>query len=211
MNSIFGCFDKAFCIYLESRFDRNSNAQSQFNSINLKNIDFIQGKEPKQKGPFKRPGTFGCYLSHMDIFHLAKKDDLDSFVVFEDDVVFEKHFLVNIEPILEDLKNQDWDIFYLFSPRKGSHDIKKNRGEILKNWESGLVKTTGSILTHAYAVNCKCLDILLEKLSQESIRNLPLDIRPIDKSISNLNLNYYGCSSDLTYQNPDIVSSIKLF
>jgi len=196
---------------MPERADRKRHVTGQFKRIGLKNVEFVQAIKPDDEGVFKRKGTHGCALSHRQLFHRAKRHALESILIFEDDVVFCEDFIEKISPILTELRTCDWDIFYFFKPRKGGHDLDGNRGDIIGSHHSGLVKTTGSIMTHAYAIHSRCIDLLIEKTNPEYMRDhIPFEIRAIDKAIAHLNLSCYACSTDLTYQNPDLHSSIKV-
>jgi hypothetical protein len=209
-NKIFGYFDNVYCINLEKRIDRKVSVIEQFNSININNINFVNAIEPKNQGVYKTIGAHGCALSHLKIYELEKNKNSNNFIVFEDDVIFENNFNEKIKPIIENLKDVEWDIFYFFYPTKGLNDYNGNRGDIIKVYPSGLVKNYGSIFTHAYAVNKKCLNELKLKVSPEYIqKNNHIDIRSIDKAISNLNLNFFACNTNLTFQDPNSYSSIS--
>jgi len=202
---IFEYFDKAYCINLKDKVDRKISATNQFKNIGLNDVTFINVTKPNNQGFFKSIGAYGCTLSHFKIYELANNENINNFIIFEDDVIFEADFINKINPIIEDLKKVDWDIFYFFQPKKGFNDLNGNRGNVIFRFPSGLVQTTGTILTHAYAINVRCLDKLIEKLNPNYIgEHNHIDIRIIDKAISNLDLNFYACSSDFTYQNKNI-------
>lgn len=116
---VFGYFEKSFCIHLPDRADRKRHVTTQFIRIGLHDVEFVHAIKPVNKGVFKRKGTHGCALSHRLLFHYAKRHQLESILIFEDDVVFCEDFLEKIGPILTELRTCDWDVFYLFKPRKG--------------------------------------------------------------------------------------------
>lgn len=210
MNKIFDFFDAAWCVNLQERVDRKENVIKQFQFIGLEDIvKFHYSSKPINRGVYRTRGAHGCAAAHMKIFKEAKSKGLKNFIIFEDDVVFDKDFKEKIKPILKDLEREDWDIFYFFKPQKGQNDLTGNRGEIIETYESGLSKITGTIFTHAYAINSKCLDILIEKLDPMYLwKNSDREVRSLDKAISNLGLNYFACNKNLTKQDPDSKSSI---
>lgn len=206
---IFNYFQTSYLINLKERSDRLKFANSQLNGVGIKDFNLVEAIRADSAPPFKTIHAKGCAFSHLKTWREAKSQNLDNFIVFEDDVVFSPHFLSKIDLIIQDLKQVDWDIFYFFSPKKGRNDLNGNRGEIISSYDSGLVKTTGTILLHAYAVNTKCLDLLLEKLTPEYLeKHNHLDIRVIDKALPNLDLNFYACNIDLTYQDKSLLHKI---
>ena len=208
---IFGYFEKAYCLNLPERTDRRLHTAEQFERIGLKGVSFIDAVKPFDQGVFRTPGTHGCALSHRHLFRMAKTEKLENILIFEDDVVFSEDFLQRIGPIVDELKKRTWDIFYLFKPRKGGFDLTRERGDILSSHRSGLVRTTGSIMTHAYAIHHRCLDELLEKTDPDYLNmNVPFEVRAIDKVIADLRLTCFGCSTDLTFQDPGLPSSIEI-
>lgn len=209
-NKIFGHFDKAYCINLKERIDRKESVLKQFQSVGLNDVEFIDAFSPNNEGIFKTKGAHGCALSHIYIYKKIKESNYENIIIFEDDLIFSENFLDLINPIVEDLKNLNWDIFYFFKPKKGSHDIHDSRGNIIETYESGLVKTSGTILSHAYAINIKCIDTLIEQTNPLYLeKHNDLHIRAIDKALANLNLNFFACHSDLIYQDENLFSSIK--
>ena len=208
---IFGYFDKACCINLKERTDRRRHASAQFRRLRLPRVEFVNAVAPPDEGVFRTKGTHGCALSHRSLFMKAKMERLNSLAIFEDDVVFRDDFATAIGPIVEDLRSVVWDVFYFFRPRKGANDLDGDRGDILQTRASGLVRTTGSTLTHAYAIHSRCVDVLLEKTDPAYLRDhTPFEIRAIDKAIAHLHLKCYACASDLTYQEPALLSSIEV-
>ncbi len=206
---IFNYFQTSYLINLKERTDRLQTTTRQLEGVGIKDFNLVEAIRATTASPFKTIHAKGCALSHLKTWSAARTQNLDNFIVFEDDVVFYTDFLDKIEPIIQDLKTVDWDIFYFFAPKKGRNDLTGNRGEIISSSSSGLVKTTGTILLHAYAVNTKCLDVLLEKLTPEYLEeHNHLDIRVIDKALPNLDLNFYACNIDLAYQNKSLLYKI---
>lgn len=214
-NKIFDFFDKAYCINLKERLDRKRSAQNQFKSIGLNDVEFIDAFKTDNEGVFLTKGAHGCALSHLYIYNKVKKERFDNVIIFEDDIIFCEEFLNKVNPILECLKNMDWDIFYFFKPQGGGKgDEMQKRGKILVEYSNEyndyLVKTSGTLFTHAYAINTKCLDTLIEKLSPDYLeKHNDINCRAFDKAIANLDLNFFACSSDLIYQDKNLYSSIN--
>lgn len=206
MSKILNYFDRAYLVNLKERPDRRKFALDQLEHVGIHDVSVIEAAKPEHKYPFKTIHAHGCCLSHLKVYEQSKLDGAENFLIFEDDVVFCDDFLEKIKPVLENLRLVDWDIFYFFKPRKGFNDLSGTRGQIIEKFDTGLVQTSGTILTHAYAVNRQCLDELSKKLKPSYLEKyVPIDIRPIDKAISNMRLKLFACSTDLTHQNLDLL------
>ena len=97
-------------------------------------------------------GIVGCKLSHINIIVHAKKMGYKSVLILEDDVVFEH--TDNLEDTLRFLKKEDWAMFYLGGNHSG----------IIQKVSGGVVKISHTLTTHAYAVNKKYYERILDFL-----------------------------------------------
>lgn len=66
----------------------------------------------------KKPGSIGCYLSHIKLWEYIYNNVLNEYtLILEDDIIFLNNGLINIENILKhslkDIKNKKWDILYI--------------------------------------------------------------------------------------------------
>ena len=118
-------------------------------------------------GPdFPRPGAYGCYLSHMNLFRSCKELHPNKHVfIFEDDAIFHPQF-VDIYHKFIHFVPPDWDILYL--------------GGIL--WDKPVPmdqfyykRVTKMGHTHAYIVNAKSVEKMLHLLESFSVK-MPLDM-----------------------------------
>lgn len=196
-------FSKYYVLTIKSNKKRHIYFQNQLQKLNLENFKIFFGKKYLFKSCFKNQASRGITNAHLDVHRLANKECNNNFIIFEDDITFVDNFFEKVAPIIEELKTKDWDIFYFHKPVKGGGDIEGNRGEIMEEYDSGLLKITGTIHTHAYAININSLPKIIKKFNLNYIKNLHLQIRVIDKSIATLKLNYYACNEDLIYQNLD--------
>ena len=91
--------DSIFCISLTDRKDRRKKIKKHMKTrkISFKFYNAIKNTEYPEKG---------CLQSHLNIIKLAKKANLKSILIIEDDCIFIK------KPIL-DLPPTDWDMLYL--------------------------------------------------------------------------------------------------
>jgi hypothetical protein len=190
-----------YIITIKENKNRHAHFKKELEEANINNAKIHFSKKYLFKSIFKNTAQRSMTLAHMHIQKLTKFKHNSNVVILEDDICFVDDFKQKMEPVLKDLKNQDWDIFYFFKPVKGNRsDYDAKRGDIVEEFDSGLVKTIGTINTHALAINFKNIDKILTTYSLDFIKSLPLQIRTIDKSLSNSGLNMYACSEDLIYQ-----------
>lgn len=215
MNNPFDFFDKIFYINLKHRTDREQEALNEFKKFNINaerweatrisretsdgmteaGFPLCDNTYPEdlddntlEKFKFVIIGQRSCALSHLNIIRYAKRHNLENVLIFEDDVSFNEN--VNIveilENTLEELKNVDWDMFYLGTIRLSP--IKKC-GEYLG--KLGICSAT-----HSYAVNKKAYDVLLEYpfMSVTAIDTFYSKLSSLDK------LNIYSPLTQLTCQ-----------
>ncbi len=206
-------FDKLFpCSYILTIKDfknRHLRLEKIFETHQISNARFYFGKKHIFKSIFKNTASRGITETHLELHKLAQKKHSTNVIIFEDDISFVDNFKQKLDPILEDLKGRDWDIFYFFKPFKGnlSDDYGTGRGEVLQEFDSGLLKVQGTINAHAMALNIKNIDKIRQVYNLNFIKKLPLQIRVIDKSLAATKLNMFACNEDFIYQSEDFHSS----
>jgi GR25 family glycosyltransferase involved in LPS biosynthesis len=116
-------WDKIFIINLARRLDRKNimiNRLKETGLINYEFIDAIDGSDEhfiKKFNKFKQntrtriitSGHLGCLLSHIKALKKAKDENLNSVLILEDDVIFDKNFINKITMI----KVPKYDLLYL--------------------------------------------------------------------------------------------------
>jgi len=164
---MFNYFNKAYCINLTSREDRWERVKKEFEShgfsefierfpaVNLRKFDFDEQYDVSI-GPYHVVSAGGCLASHRAIIQEAKDSGLENVLVFEDDVVFIDGGLPAFQQAVEDLKAQDWALFYLGAT------VEKRMTTVTKN----LFKTTLAKATHAIAYNHTIYDEILGTLPE---------------------------------------------
>ena len=141
-------FKGIYCVNLDERVERWKDAIKEFKKLNIEN-------NVKRFSAIKHTnGATGCRESHLNIIKEAKKLNLDNVLIFEDDLLFVNLDLDIISNALDELNELDWDLFYF--------------GATVAPWEGkltvvspSLVKTNFAFTTHAYAVNKKIYDVIL--------------------------------------------------
>ena len=151
-------FSHVLVINLDRRPDRMEQLipELTFHNIEASRISAIDGKTvyPELKNIYR--GWLGCTLSHINALTWAKQNKLSNILIIEDDVRFSEINLMELPTIIEELPN-DWDMFYL-----GAND--KHPKTILNQYSKHLRKAEFLLTTHAYAVNAKCYDVLINHL-----------------------------------------------
>lgn len=92
-------------------------------------------------------GAWGCLMSHHQIVQTALLDGLENYLVFEDDVVFSQDFCERLPRLMDRLKGEEWDQFYL----GGQHLYIETSPPW--PWRQELIRCRNVNRTHAFAVN----------------------------------------------------------
>jgi GR25 family glycosyltransferase involved in LPS biosynthesis len=104
--------DKGFFINLDNSNDRLHHINNLISKYNIKNLV----RFPAQTDELK---VYSCTKSHLELFKLAKKENLEVIFVGEDDFNIEdlcyypkqkKQFSEVLKNVILDLKNVDWDV-----------------------------------------------------------------------------------------------------
>jgi len=95
-----------YVINLDSRSDRLDHVKKEF--------DFI-GWDFERFSAVNTNSFEGCGLSHQKIAQKAIDQDLDYYMVFEDDVFFMPYFHEKLNLYIQELEKTDWDMFH-FGP-----------------------------------------------------------------------------------------------
>jgi len=168
--------DKIYIINLEKRSDRltfvesNYNLEKEFiiykaidgNSLDLKQLETegiideetIRQMNKKREHHFEltHKGAIGCYLSHYYLWKSLKESDDNQILIIEDDIIFNKITLREINKRLL-LLPTDWDI-YLLIDENYAYDNNYYNKQTHKN----LLKVNRFFGTHAYIINKKAVE-----------------------------------------------------
>jgi GR25 family glycosyltransferase involved in LPS biosynthesis len=168
-------FDRVFVINLDRRRDRmhSFNVHSIRSGIEkYERISAIDGRDLEFTNPLNlnhfSAGDVGCALSHRRVVSVAKKNNLESYVVFEDDVELRKGFN-QLFPIFWQEVPLDWDLVYFGANHNNTNPVRVS---------DKVLKVNGSYTTHAMAVRntiyedllkiwenpCKQVDVLLSEI-----------------------------------------------
>ncbi len=161
-------WDKIFIINLSRRTDRKQillerigKEELDINSYEF--IDGVDGYEPDIKSEFDEykkskltqivsSGHWGCLMSHIKAIEKAKEENLDSVLILEDDVLFDKNFKLSLDTLLV----PNYDMLYL--------------GGIvseIKFFNLGWGKCKEIMGAYAYILKNHMYGVVLEKLYQK--------------------------------------------
>ncbi len=148
-------FSYKVCINLDRRPERWRRMEERFaqhgilSVMRFPAIDGLRVKTPAT-WPYSS-GHYGCLQSHLAILRLARENEIPVILIFEDDCIFDpefnKKFLSNIKQV-----PADWDML-LFGVAHFEEPIKIS---------DNVARAKMTYLTHAYAVNHRIYDVLIE-------------------------------------------------
>jgi len=157
-----GTYDKIYIINLEHRKDRKDSVIKQLEKEGITNYEFINavnGTDSAISKMFKNirkngskigtHGHLGCLLSHKKVLLKAKEDNVEQFMILEDDVILKDGFINRLNSILL----PDWECIYLSAPL-----------EEKKLFFNGWAKHSKYCTTHAMIIKASIIDYLLELL-----------------------------------------------
>lgn len=179
-------FDRIYCINLDTRQDRwryvrghlasvGVHEVERFSAIDVRNDPKLRPQERLLRDNFSLLAMCGCMLSHRRIVELAKAEQLNNVLVFEDDVRILEENVDSLDEALTQLEKLDWDVFYL-----GATYLFK-----LEPAGNVLVRVTnGAYATHAIAYNHTIYDHILNVLPaepEEYLASHAFEINAFDK------------------------------
>lgn len=216
MDNPFDFFDKIFYINLDSRVDRREFMESQFIKYNIEaerfpavNITKEENENLIKNGcvfydsdrPEYAPRIKSCTISHLHVLLKAKMMMYKNYLVLEDDSLFDDNIVEELQKSIEDLKNKNWDIFYLGCNPLEYYKDTDNLGRVIR-----------TLTTHAFAVNQKfydtiltnanffkgypCIDGYLSNLGKNKSNNIYMSLKNLAiqkedySDIENSNVNY---------------------
>lgn len=157
-----GEYDKIYIINLEHRTDRKNSIIKQLEKEGITNYEFVNAvngndnavlkffnKIRKNGSKIGTPGHLGCLLSHKKVLLKAKEDNVNQFMILEDDIILKDGFMNRLNNILL----PEWECIYLSAPL-----------EEKKLFFNGWVKHSKYCTTHAMIIKASIIDYLLDLL-----------------------------------------------
>jgi GR25 family glycosyltransferase involved in LPS biosynthesis len=160
-------FPDKVCINLDRRPERWEQARAQFASHRLDSVRRFPALDgytlEAPPGWDGSPGAYGCLQSHLSVVREARRSNLPSILILEDDVVFDSDFNDKFSRAIDQLPS-DWDML-LF----GGLHVYVRPQRISEN----IYKITSSYSTFAYALKQTLYDAFIELNSRS--------LEPVDK------------------------------
>jgi glycosyl transferase family 25 len=183
-------FDKALCINLDRRPDRWEESLKEFNKIgidNVKRISALDGKTIGYQKPYISLAETACVMSHIKALTYAKRKNMNSVFIAEDDIEFTDNFNEKFNEI-EDRIPSDWQLLYLC--------INPDSGEYNRIYDN-FYKIKGCYSAHAILYKNEIFDKAIEFLENNRY--------PADVSLGLLqsHVNAYSVYPHLAYQRKD--------
>lgn len=179
-------FDRIYCISLVERTDRREDAKVQFSRVGLlERVEFALVK--------KHPENCeqGIYESHIDCIRKGVQADARSILIFEDDVLFERFSRSALRRCVDFLSAApDWNLFFLGCLVKRS---KRTPNE-------HVLEVSYRSLAHAYAVNRKFADVLVEQ---------PWQGLAFDEMLSDFGGGCYAIYPSIAFQSNSPTDNVK--
>ena len=211
---------KTFVVNLNRRKDRLEKFQ-KISPLKCERFDAVDGKLLKPNIYLQRifennnynmrDGIVGCALSHIKLAINCVNSKVDTFCILEDDVTFVHDFLRKFKHVLNNLP-PDWDMIYLghiLSKNFSYTEMTKKDLPILEKWSKGRSLRMSLGGTHAYMINKKGSEKLLEFINKNGMTNAIDTVQ--QKSIGELNVYY--CNPRIVLSNhlddTDIQNSFK--
>jgi GR25 family glycosyltransferase involved in LPS biosynthesis len=150
-------------------------------------------------------GMIGCGLSHYFIWKKVVENELNSVLVFEDDIFFANNYQEVFNKAFSELP-KDWDIFYLGCDGLCDKNMVYSKMTLPLHLFKKKVKRVElnhlyipeyPLATHSYAVSYSGCVKLLQSINKVNFH--------IDSSIAMIQnkLNAYACAPDICFQNDD--------
>ena len=160
------------CINLPEATERWKRASKQFEREGLTVIR-IDGEPGGHKG---------CTLAHKKVLEMARENNWESVLIFEDDVVLERDFKNKLKKFVTDAPS-DWNMLYLGGNHAGGNLVR------------GVAHRVKQITTtHALIIHKSMYDVLLEDIDNHDI--------PIDRYYMKFQPKYrvFVCRPHLAWQ-----------
>lgn len=167
INTFFGA---VLVTNLERRPDRLESVSEELEKFNIEasRLPAVDGHALFPELPKLKAGWKGSTWTHLNGLLYAKQNNLKNILILEDDVRFSEEYFHLLESMFSELP-ADWDMFYV-----GAND--KHPETVLLPYSEHLRKANFLLTTHAYSVNARCFDFLIEHLSSNLESAMVIDV-----------------------------------
>lgn len=195
-------FEKIYCINLDRRVDRWESSLKEFEKyeLNVERFSAIDGNIDNYNLGHPFDNELAGAISHLNAIKKAKELKLKNVLILEDDVEFINN-LNHLFPFFIKQLPLDWDGLHFGGNHIGG----------LSNVTVNLAKMRRSYALHAYAINDKSYDVIINYM-ETSINNVTQNGKKVIKTsvaadffMADLhkNLNFYCFIPHLAWQKED--------
>jgi len=161
-NTMQDFFDRIYVLNLDRRTDRWAGIQKQLHHACIT-------KAVRFPAIDKKPGWMGCLESHLTMLRQALADNVKNLLILEDDAELYPDWI----PIWREGSKQipeDWDMLYLGYNLEPTACVPPTRVS------SHMLHLNDALTTHAYAINGKCFEKLIEYIVALVGAGIPIDV-----------------------------------
>jgi hypothetical protein len=159
MNNPFDFFDKILCVNLADRTDRWEECLPEFDKVGIRNkVEKFEAYRYENKSTHFFIGRAGVTTSFKEAVRYARDEGCENVLVLEDDVSFVKDTLSVLEKSLEELKERDWDMFFLGINPEGDTPFESESDHLLR--------LRAGLCLHAASYNKKFFETVLTSLPE---------------------------------------------
>jgi hypothetical protein len=109
-------FQRIYVINLPQRRDRRREMARQLKRIGTgfgsAGVRLFEAVRPQTQDDFPSIGARGAFLSHLRVLKDASAQQLQRILILEDDLDFVPDFSTRIGAVVDELKREDWSMFY---------------------------------------------------------------------------------------------------
>lgn len=203
---------KTVVVNLDRRVDRwnKFTALKEPKFLNYERYSAVDGKDlvstPQLQRLFNdndyrwRRGMIGCALSHLKLWtELINSSDHEIYIILEDDITFTPNFKEKLMVAYHQLKESDWDLFYLGHSLHRRYRLPSHRDPdkipICQKWDKSTIFTRSMGGTIGYMINKRGAMKLLNFINEVGMTNCIDTMQQKSADVTNI----YYCYPHLVF------------
>lgn len=168
-NKLNNIFEKYYVINIDQNSEKIQRTRKELEGVHYERFPAVTSFDSALIGNqrlYVKNVELCITLSHLEIIREAKRQSLNNVVIFEDDILFDNDFAIyDLDLIKRFIGTHDWTMFYLGGAHVKTPDLV----------DIGISRVTTTLATHAYAVNGRYFEIVIDQIEKNKLR-MPLDI-----------------------------------
>lgn len=180
---ILGVFSHAFVINMDECHERMQSITRRLSALGIE-FERFPGI---RIGHDKRQKLLGCNTTHLEIVKEAKRRNLESVLILEDDAIFRPDFLKLWSRLVPQLQKLEYDIFYGY----------EWHGKSTSSANITIVPVEHTYCAHFWAIHSRFYDSFIETVTLNNQRE---DFLAIDLIFTGKNARLYAPSYNLVGQ-----------